>query len=468
MGHNRYDVAIIGSGIGGLVCGNYLAKAGKKVLILEKNGFPGGCCSSFINDGFFFDSGAHLINGEIFGILKELKIYNEKDYTRLDPTAVFCFDNKKYFFKNEYKDFICYLKSQFPQEDLDTFFSLMEKKYLYLYYKLKNMTFQDLLDRYFKDSKIKILFYSFIFSRGTVPEKISAVIALKILKSIFTYGGFYPNGGMQSLSNRLADNLYRNEGRIIFNNAVKRIFIKNGRAYGLLGPNNEEFNADIIASNISPINTLVNLIKPMKSTGIINKKMSKMKLADSAFAVHIALKKNTNIFCENTSYFIAGSGDYKKNIELYHAKSLLYKPFGFICALNGNFQNKDKLNNNKSLNLITVIYYKPKKFWNKCKEMIADAMIEDMEKIFPGFRDNILFKKITTPFDIEHYTGNNNGSIGGWAMTPAQTGLWVFPYKSRIKNLYFTGHWTFPGTGISSAAISGRNAAQLIINSNKC
>lgn len=468
MGRNRYDVAIIGSGIGGLVCGNFLAKAGKKVLILEKNCFPGGCCSSFIKEGFFFDSGAHLINGEIFGILKELKIYNEKDYTRLDPTAIFCFNAQKYFFKSEYKECIYYLKSQFPQENLGAFFSLMDKSYISLYYKFKNDTFQDLLVGYFKDPKIKALFYAFIFSIGTVPEKISAVIALKILKSIFTYGGYYPNGGMQGFSDRLADNLYRNKGRIIFNNAVKKMLIKNGKAYGLLDSNNERVYADIIVSNISPINTFGNLVKPLELTKSINIKISRMKTADSVFALHIALKKNTDIFCEKTSYFIAGSAGYKKNIKLYHAKSPLYRPFGFICALNGNFQNKEERNNNKSLNLITVIYYKPKRFWDKYKEMFADAMIDGMKNIDPAFRNNILFKKITTPVDIESYTGNNRGSIGGWALTPAQTGLGAFSYKSCIKNLFFTGHWTFPGTGISNAAIAGRNVAQLIINSNKC
>ncbi len=56
-----YDAIIIGAGIGGLVCGCYLAKAGMKVLIVEKNAQPGGYCTSFTRGGFTFDSCVHSL-----------------------------------------------------------------------------------------------------------------------------------------------------------------------------------------------------------------------------------------------------------------------------------------------------------------------------------------------------------------------------------------------------------------------
>jgi prolycopene isomerase len=134
---------------------------------------------------------------------------------------------------------------------------------------------------------------------------------------------------------------------------------------------------------------------------------------------------------------------------------------------NSIFQIKKELKRNNSLNLLMTMYYKSKKFWDRYKEKFASAMIEDMESIFPGFKNNILFKKITTPASIEFYTGNNRGAVGGWALTLEQTGPKSFPYQIPVRNLYFTGHWTYPGTGISSAAISGRNVARLILKSLK-
>ncbi len=60
---NAYDAAIIGAGLGGLVCGCYLAKAGMKVLIVEKHFKPGGYCTTFKRKDFTFDAAAHSFGG---------------------------------------------------------------------------------------------------------------------------------------------------------------------------------------------------------------------------------------------------------------------------------------------------------------------------------------------------------------------------------------------------------------------
>ena len=59
----RYDVVIIGSGLGGLVCGSLLAREGKKVLILERQAQPGGCMQSYQRGRLSFDTGLHYIGG---------------------------------------------------------------------------------------------------------------------------------------------------------------------------------------------------------------------------------------------------------------------------------------------------------------------------------------------------------------------------------------------------------------------
>ena len=60
---NKYDVIIIGSGIGGLCCGSLLALAGKKVLIAEAHSQPGGVAHSFNMRGYKFESGPSLWSG---------------------------------------------------------------------------------------------------------------------------------------------------------------------------------------------------------------------------------------------------------------------------------------------------------------------------------------------------------------------------------------------------------------------
>ena len=56
MNQTKYDVIIIGAGIGGLVCGCYLSRKGAKVLVIEKNSEVGGYCRSFTKNGFTFNS----------------------------------------------------------------------------------------------------------------------------------------------------------------------------------------------------------------------------------------------------------------------------------------------------------------------------------------------------------------------------------------------------------------------------
>ena len=57
------DVVIIGSGLGGLICGSLLARSGRSVLVLERQVQPGGCIQSYQRDGFSFDTGLHYVGG---------------------------------------------------------------------------------------------------------------------------------------------------------------------------------------------------------------------------------------------------------------------------------------------------------------------------------------------------------------------------------------------------------------------
>ena len=80
MKNNEYDVIIIGAGIGGLVCGCYLAKYGTKVLIVEKNAHPGGYCTAFQVKGYQFDAFVHSLGNispgsQLYNLLTDLGIY---------------------------------------------------------------------------------------------------------------------------------------------------------------------------------------------------------------------------------------------------------------------------------------------------------------------------------------------------------------------------------------------------------
>ena len=59
----KYDVIVIGAGLGGLECGYLLSRAGRRVLVLERGTQPGGCLQSYRRDGLSFDTGFHYVGG---------------------------------------------------------------------------------------------------------------------------------------------------------------------------------------------------------------------------------------------------------------------------------------------------------------------------------------------------------------------------------------------------------------------
>ncbi len=61
IGDTKYDAVIIGSGVGGLVSAAILARANKKVLLVEQHDQVGGCCHVFNEHGYSFDTGIHYI-----------------------------------------------------------------------------------------------------------------------------------------------------------------------------------------------------------------------------------------------------------------------------------------------------------------------------------------------------------------------------------------------------------------------
>ena len=119
----KFDVIIIGSGIGGLVTASQLAAKGSKVLVLEKYIIPGGSGGSFKRKGYTFDVGASMIFG--FGekgytnlLTRALKDVKEKCETIPDPVQLEYHlpNNLSISVDREYEEFISKLSDRFPKE----------------------------------------------------------------------------------------------------------------------------------------------------------------------------------------------------------------------------------------------------------------------------------------------------------------------------------------------------------------
>ena len=109
---NKYDVVIIGSGLGGLVCGYILAKNGLKVAIIEKHDIPCGCLQTFLRKGVKFETGMHYIGSmdegqSLHRFFKYLSINDKIELSRLDEAGydVVSYLGDRYAYANGHEAF---------------------------------------------------------------------------------------------------------------------------------------------------------------------------------------------------------------------------------------------------------------------------------------------------------------------------------------------------------------------------
>ena len=101
--------------------------------------------------------------------------------------------------------------------------------------------------------------------------------------------------------------------------------------------------------------------------------------------------------------------------------------------------------------------------WNAHKEAVESAIMERLRGIFPGIDDHIMVRLGATAMTAFRYTGNFQGAMLGWEMSPDQLGAGRLPVTSPVRNLYLTGHWTEPGGGITPVIVSAQRVAKLIL-----
>ena len=132
--------------------------------------------------------------------------------------------------------------------------------------------------------------------------------------------------------------------------------------------------------------------------------------------------------------------------------------------------------------VVEVMFTSNHKYWRKLaedreryeaeKQQVAITVIEQLEKRLHGLTGQIEVVDVATPLTYEHYTGNWQGSMEGWMITTktmgmTMTGKGMSKTLPGLGNFYMVGQWVEPGGGVPTAAMSGRNAMQIICKRDK-
>jgi len=471
----KYDVVIIGAGIGGLVCGCYLAKAGLKVLIVEQHDKPGGCCTSFERKGFKFDVGVHYMGslregGMLFQILKELELLDRIDIITNDPIDRIITPDKNIFIRKDKNKTKEELIAHFPQEKehIENFFNfILQKDFLSIVTRTKKTTFSKLLDSFFKDCKLKAILSIPLGNLGTSSYYASALASIIIYREFIFDGGYYPKGGVQTFPNLLARRFTEYGGNLLLSTEVIKIVTAKKKISGVTLANKKFISAKFIVSNADATLTFEKLLD-CKSREV--KLTRKLRTSPSAFIIYLGLNKELNIQPKHYTAWHFSTYDiekcYNEQTDIINSPNIDY----FLCTFSSLVDPTLAPHNKSVVRILVGAKYANKHIWDSHKENIYKKIMKKVNYVIPNIQDCIEIKEIATPCTINKFTSNRDGALFGWASTLNQIDRNIFPLYTSIENLYLVGHWVTSGLGqggIAPTALSGRFTARMLIRSTK-
>ena len=510
---NKYDAIVVGAGHNGLVCSALLAKAGKKVLVLEANDQVGGAAiTREFADGYSVSACAHLIYQLQTEVRKELKL-NPKLASSDMQTIALAEDGKHVRIHGasvegvsdedaeSYREFHTrmtrfanllktYLNKTPPRlgskdfKDLATFARLgfdvrrLGKAEMREFLRLIGMNIHDELVERFESPLLK--------GALSLDAVLGTHLGPRSPTTLFTY--LYrlagdegrvsaPKGGMGSVCDQLA-HVAREAGVTIRTGMpVKRILIENGRAVGAETESGEKFESFTVISNADPKRTIMDLVGARHVETGFARRISHVRMRGNAAKMHLALDGLPAITGLSKKDYgeriVIAPDEHYVERAFNPAKYGKSSPDPVIEITFPSFRDSDLAPTGKHVMSAVVQYapYERKGGWtDAAKKEFETAIIKTIARYAPDIEQRITASELLTPADIErefHITG------GHWHQGELVLDQFLFvrpvsgasQYAMPLDGLYLCGAGAHPGGGVSGAA--GRNAAKEILRREK-
>ncbi|GCC28487.1 all-trans-retinol 13,14-reductase-like [Chiloscyllium punctatum] len=523
------DAIVIGSGIGGLSVAAILAKAGKRVLVLEQHDQAGGCCHTFIKKGFEFDVGIHYI-GELYerSFLRTLVDQitdGQLQWAKMDDV----FDNvilgdqqtqRIYQVCGGNQNYRNCLKTQFPQETeaIDKFLELVKmisKKISLLViikmvplllarflirsgiihwissiFKLASTPLSDVVNKLTENKDLRAVMCYICGDYGVMPKEASFVMHATIIQH-YQNGAWYPKGGASEIAFHIIPVIKKSGGDVLMRAPVQCILInKDGQACGVtVKKGKEEINlfAPVVISDAGIFNTYERLLPhELRSKPAIQAQLSMIRHGMGGFSVFIGLdgsKEELGLKAGNYWFYRENNFD-----ELFSKYFALSKedvaegcPFMFVSFPSAKDPAWDERFAGKSnMVIVTLAQYEWFEEWKdervkkrgedyeNFKMDIARRLLDRVTEYFPQLKDRIEYIRVGTPLSHEFYIASSHGEIYGAnhdVSRFAPEAIASLRAKTPVKNLYLTGQDIF-SCGFTGAIHGGVICASRVLHRN--
>ncbi|MBK8805287.1 MAG: NAD(P)/FAD-dependent oxidoreductase [Bacteroidales bacterium] len=504
----KFDVVIIGSGLGGLTAGATLANKGKKVLVIEQHYSFGGCATNFKRKGCEIDASLHLLDGlgesdSKFKIFQELGVFKNVELLPTPEFYNFTSGDTQITIPYGYDAIETTLINKFPEEEksikkfikvvktvrneIDIIAKLPKWKrnmllpfaFLVFPYTIRyiKQNVGDFLDSITKNEKLKLTLAANIGFYHDDPYKMSLVFFCSANGSFYRDGGYYIKGGSQKLSDYFVKIITDNGGVMINKHLVSSVLTDRKKAIGVeyhpvnnVNDKKQAFGEYVIANANIP--DVAKKLLPEKWAKKLKKKIRNIEIGPSILCVYLIFNKeskelggkNYSIF--NLKHDHHNLKDYRRISQAsYDERPFLYTDYG---AIDSQLAAPGK----NCATICTLDYLEDwetldEETYKKKKEMVAQILIDRLEQHVPNIREHIEHYEVGTPRTIKRYIKTPNGAIYGYAQMPLQALNNRIKYQSPLKNLFFSSAWNFPGGGFAGAIASGWNCAKIILKKEK-
>ena len=459
----KYQIVIIGSGLGGLLCGNILSKEGYNVCVIEKNRQIGGCLQVFARKGKIFNTGLNYTEGLekgqiLFKYFNYLGLMDKLKLKRLDIDAFekITFEGKEFSYAQGHDLFIETLSINFPEERqsiINYIDKLKEIGNSFPLYNLQSVNYKTQNPESF-DQSVDGFLQSITKNRtlqnvlaGTnllyagVPKKTPLYIHSLIMHS-FINSSWRLVDGSHHLAIALANNIKANGGKVIRNTEAKQFIFDNNRISAVITKNDEIIEADTIISNVHPATTLKMIDGNYVNKAYRNRIMS-LENTIGMFSLYIVLKPNSFPYLNYNHYYhhfnsVWATQNYFEN--KWPQSYMLYTPASSksdIYAENMIIMSYMKYSD--------VLKWENTYIENRGEEYLefknrnAETLLDLVAIKFPGIRSHIDSYYTSTPLTYRDYTGTPEGSSYGILKDYKQPYRTLISPRTKIGNLFFTG-----------------------------
>jgi all-trans-retinol 13,14-reductase len=459
----KFDILIIGSGLGGLECGYILSKQGYSVCILEKNNQIGGCLQTFKRKDITFDTGFHYVGGLDKGqfLNKLFKYFDlmELPWVKMDENgfAEIIFDNKSYLFASGFENFVDTLAKEFPQnrQELDNYAKLLElvgknienslysntEKLVSNTSMLKQSAYNHLKEN-ISNKLLRNVISGASLNMELCAEKLPLYTFAQI-NSSFIQSAWRLRGGGALIAQKLAENIKKMGGNIIENANVTKLIEKNNKIIAAEYNNNEQINANYFISDIHPSQTLSLIPESNSIRKTYRKRITNLNNTFGMFTTHLKLKENTVQYLN-------------KNIFVYNDNNIWnycsYKPQQNIKGIFISFRAPELDNDyTKNIDILTPMHWNEVCKWENTKveqrgidyktfkSQKAKECISIASKVIPNLEKSIEQYYTSSPLTYKDYTGTTRGTAFGIQKDYNNTMLTILSPKTPISNLLLTG-----------------------------